>query len=237
MFKLPTPHIEAKKEDISKNVLMPGDPLRARFIAENFLTDVKCVNSVRNMLAYTGNYNGKSVTIMGSGMGMPSIGIYSYELFKFYDVDKIIRIGSAGSVDDNVKLKDIIIAMGACTDSNYSKHYNLNGQFAPIGDFNLISRAKKEVEDLNCKYFIGNVYSTDVFYNDLEVLKSWQKMGILAVEMEAAALYMNSAYLGKSALCLLTISDSPLKNESISSSERQIGFGNMAQLGLNTIIS
>lgn len=234
MSNVPTPHIEAKKGDIADIVLMPGDPLRAKFIAENFLTDVKCFNKVRNMFGFTGKYNGKTVSVMGAGMGMPSIGIYSYELFNFYDVKSIIRIGSAGAIKDEVNLKDIVIAMGACTDSNYASMYELNGTFAPIADFELLSKAQKFSKEIDAKTFVGNIYSTDVFYSSEEILPKWEKMGVLAVEMEAAALYMNAARAGKKALCLLTISDCPLRGLSLSSEERQVGFCDMVKLALKT---
>lgn len=234
MCNVPTPHIEAKKGDIADVVLMPGDPLRAKFIAENFLTDVRCFNKVRNMFGFTGKYNGKTISVMGAGMGMPSIGIYSYELFNFYDVKSIIRIGSAGAINDEVNLRDIVIAMGACTDSSYASQYELNGTFAPIADFELLSKAQKFSNEINSKTFVGNIYSTDVFYSSDKILPKWKEMGVLAVEMEAAALYMNAAKAGKKALCLLTISDCPLRGLSLSSEERQIGFCDMVKLALKT---
>ena len=237
MANLPTPHISAKEGEIAKNVLMPGDPLRAKYIAENFLQDVVCVNKVRNMLGFTGKYKGKTVSVMGSGMGMASIGIYSYELFSFYDVDNIIRIGSAGAISDKINLRDIVMAMGACTDSNYGIQYRLNGSFAPIANFDMLKRAKECAEKLDINAFVGNIYSTDVFYSELDVLHTWKKMGVLAVEMEAAALYMNAAKLGKNALCMLTISDLPLKGESLSSSEREKGFNKMVEIALETSVS
>ena len=237
MVNLPTPHISAKLGDIAENVLMPGDPLRAKYIAENFLQDAVCVNKVRNMLGYTGKYKGKSVSVMGSGMGMASIGIYSYELFKFYDVQNIIRIGSAGAVSDKVGLRDIVMAMGACTDSNFGIQYKLNGSFAPIANFNILKRATECSERLGIKTFVGNVYSTDVFYSEPDVLPIWKEMGILAVEMEAAALYMTAAKLGKNALCMLTISDLPLKGVSLTADEREKGFNKMVETALETSIS
>lgn len=234
MCNVPTPHVEAKKGDIADVVLMPGDPLRAKFIAENFLTDVECFNKVRNMFGFTGKYDGKTISVMGAGMGMPSMGIYSYELFNFYNVESIIRIGSAGAIKDEVNLKDIVIAMGACTDSNYASQYELNGTFAPIADFELLSRAQKFSKEISSRTFVGNIYSTDVFYSSKEILPKWEKMGVLAVEMEAAALYMNAARAGKKALCLLTISDCPLRGLSLSSEERQVGFCDMVKLALKT---
>lgn len=235
MSNLPTPHISAKQGEIAESVLMPGDPLRAKYIAENFLTDVKCVNTVRNMFCFTGKYNGNTVSVMGSGMGMASIGIYSYELFKFYDVKNIIRIGSAGAISDDINLRDVVIAMGACTDSNYSNQYNLNGNFAPIASFELLRNAVKFAEQSKANTFVGNVYSTDVFYSTDDILPKWKEMGVLAVEMEAAALYMNAAKLKKNALCIVTISDCPMRGLSLPSDEREKGFNNMVEIALNTV--
>ncbi|WP_349948534.1 purine-nucleoside phosphorylase [Lacrimispora sp. BS-2] len=230
-----TPHNGAEKGDIAKTVLMPGDPLRAKFIAETYLDDVVCFNTVRNMFGYTGTYKGKRISVMGGGMGMPSIGIYSYELFNHYDVDQIMRIGSAGAISDRIKVRDIIIAMGACTDSNYAYQYGLKGTFAPIGDYRLLERAVKEAECLGITPVVGNVLSSDVFYNaDPWVNNSWAKMGVMAVEMESAALYMNAARAGKKALCILTVSDHILQGLSISPEERQTGFSRMMELALNT---
>ncbi len=233
MANVPTPHNSAQQGDIAKTVLMPGDPLRAKFIAENFLEDVKCFNTVRNMFGFTGTYKGKKVSVMGGGMGMPSIGIYSYELFKFYDVDRIIRIGTAGSIDDKVELKDVVVGMGACTNSNFASQYKLPGTFAPIASFDLVSKAVKSGEQQGIKTVVGNVLSSDTFYDaDETALSKWKSMGVLAVEMEAAALYMNAAYLGKEALCLLTISDCPFKGLSLPAEERQIGFTDMMKIAL-----
>lgn len=230
---IPTPHNAAKPEDIARTVLMPGDPLRAKFIAENFLTDSVCVNTVRNMLAFTGNYQDKRVTVMGGGMGMPSVGIYTYELFNFYGVQKIIRIGSAGTLSEKAGLRDVVIGVGASTDSNYAHQYQLPGTFAPIADFDLARAAAEAGERLGIKTVAGNILSSDVFYSDdADSLKKWQKMGILAVEMEAAALYMNAARAGKQALCLLTISDSPMSGEGLSAEERQNSFTDMMKLAL-----
>lgn len=233
MANVPTPHNSAQQGDIAKTVLMPGDPLRAKFIAENFLEDVKCFNTVRNMFGFTGTYKGKKISVMGGGMGMPSIGIYSYELFKFYDVDRIIRIGTAGSIDDKVELKDVVVGMGACTNSNFASQYKLPGTFAPIASFDLVSNAVKSGEQQGIKTVVGNVLSSDTFYDaDETALSKWKSMGVLAVEMEAAALYMNAAYLGKEALCLLTISDCPFKGLSLPAEERQIGFTDMMKIAL-----
>lgn len=234
MSNVPTPHNGAKLGDIAKTVLMPGDPLRAKYIAEHYLENVKCFNSVRNMLGFTGLYQGKPVSVMGGGMGMPSVGIYTYELFNFYDVDNIIRIGSAGGIADGVHVRDLVAAIGACTDSNYAAQYQLPGTFAPTADYGLLSRAVSKATELGLPVKVGNVLSSDVFYSDNKnALKSWKKMGVLAVEMEAAALYMNAARAGKSALCLLTISDCPFTGESLSAEERQTGFTQMMELALS----
>lgn len=233
MPNTPTPHNSAVEGDIAKTVLMPGDPLRAKFIAENYLKNVICFNSVRNMLGYTGDYNGKRVSVMGGGMGMPSVGIYTYELFHFYQVDSIIRIGSAGGIADNVHVHDLVIALGACTNSNYGAQYHLPGMFAPTADFDLLRRASEAAKNKNIKAVVGNILSSDTFYDDDEnALAAWKKMGVLAVEMEAAALYMNAARAGKKALCLLTISDCPFTGESLSSEQRQVGFTQMIELAL-----
>ncbi len=234
MAIIPTPHNGAKKEDIAKTVLMPGDPLRAKFIAETYLKDAVCFNTVRNMFGYTGTYNGKRVSVMGGGMGMPSVGIYTYELFNFYDVDNIIRIGSAGGIAENVHVRDVVIGMGACTNSNYAKQYNLPGTFAPIASYDLLKKAVDSAEKLKVNTVVGNILSSDTFYDDNEnALNLWKKMGVLAVEMEAAALYMNAAKAGKNALCLLTISDCPFTGESLSAEERQVSFTQMMEIALS----
>lgn len=232
----PTPHNGAKLGDIAKTVLMPGDPLRAKFIADNFLEDVTCINTVRNMLGYTGTYNGKKVTVMGGGMGMPSIGIYSYELYHFYEVDNIIRIGSAGGIADDIKVRDIVIGMGASTNSNFAVQYQLPGTFAPIADYGLLRRAVNAAEENNIKVVVGNVLSSDTFYDDNKDTNSlWKKMNVLAVEMEAAALYMNAARAGKKALCILTISDHVFTGESLSAEDRQTSFKDMMKIALETV--
>ena len=228
-----TPHNQAEKGQIAKTVLMPGDPLRAKYIAENFLTEVQQFNEVRNMYGYTGKYQGREVSVMGSGMGMPSIGIYSYELFNFYDVDQIIRIGSAGGMQDNIKLMDVVIAMGACTDSNFAYQYGLPGTFAPIADYGLLSRAVETAKRQGTNVIVGNVLSTDVFYNIMSNVNDlWKNMGVLAVEMEAAGLYMNAAKAGKKALCMLTISDHVYTGEALDAEERQLSFGKMMEIAL-----
>ena len=234
MNNTPTPHNSAVKGEIAKTVLMPGDPLRAKFVAENFLTDVKQFNSVRNMFGYTGKYNGKEVSVMGSGMGMPSIGIYSYELFNFYDVENIIRIGTTGAIHDDLDLGDLVIAQGSCTDSNFAKHFNLPGTFAPIASFTLLRGAVDAAEKLGVKYMVGNVLSSDVFYNEtFDSFIQWKKMGVLCAEMESAALYMNAAQAGKNALCVLTVSDCPMKGTATTAEERQTAFTNMMKVALS----
>jgi purine nucleoside phosphorylase len=236
MNKIPTPHIEAKEGEIAKTVIMAGDPLRAKFMAEKYLDNPTIYNQVRGMFGYTGTYKGKRVSIQGHGMGIPSIGIYTYELFNFYDVDTIIRVGSAGAIDDDLNIGDIVMGMGACTNSNYAHQYNLCGTFAPIADFGLLSKAVSEAERQGFRYKVGNLYSSDTFYDDDEnSLKQWQKMGVLAVEMEAPALYMNAARAGKKALCICTISDCPFKNIATTSEQRQTGFTNMMEVALALI--
>lgn len=228
-----TPHNEALKGQIAGTVLMPGDPLRARFIAENFMEDVVCFNTVRNMLGFTGAYKGKKISVMGSGMGMPSIGIYSYELFSVYGVDNIIRIGSAGGLSDNVKVRDIVIGMGASTNSNYAAQYKLPGTFAPLADFSLVRRAVETAEKENINVVVGNVLSSDTFYTDCSSDNDlWKKMNVLCVEMESAALYMNAARLGKKALGIFTISDHLYTGESLSAKERQETFTDMMKIAL-----
>ena len=233
MSNIPTPHIAAKEGDFARTVLMPGDPLRSKYIAENFLTDAVLVNNVRGVNGYTGLYNGKRVSVMASGMGMPSMGIYSYELFKFYDVDNIIRIGTAGSLQPDLKIRDLAIAMGACTDSNYAAQYELPGTFAPIASFDLLRKAVDQAEKMgNISYKVGNVASSDVFYSERPTMEAWQKMGVLAVEMETAALYMNAARTGKNALTICTISDSLVTGEVTTSEERQTSFADMMKVAL-----
>jgi len=228
-----TPHNSANKGDIAKTVLMPGDPLRAKYIAEKYLTDVKQFNSVRNMFGYTGKYNGKEISVMGGGMGIPSIGIYSYELFNFYDVDTIIRIGSAGGISDDVKMRDLVIGMGASTNSSYADQYNLPGTIAPIADFGLLRAAVETAEKKGINVKVGNVLSSDVFYNaDPTFNDRWKKMGILCVEMEAAALYLNAIAAGKKALCMLTISDHLYTGEALDADERQTSFHEMMEVAL-----
>lgn len=233
---MPTPHNNAKKGDIAETVIMPGDPLRARFIAENYLENPVCYNEVRGMYGYTGTYKGKRVSVQGSGMGMPSMAIYSWELFSEYGVDNIIRTGTAGAVSDNVSLRDIIIAMSASTNSAYASQYNLPGTYAPTASWELLSNAVKVTENKGTVFHVGNIFSSDTFYDDSGSLAQWQKMGVLGIEMETAALYMNAARAGKNALCILTVSDCPLKNLSTTAEERQSGFRNMMEIALETAV-
>lgn len=227
-----TPHIKAEKGDFAKTVLMPGDPKRAKFVAENFLTDAKLVNDVRGVQGYTGYYKDKRVSVMASGMGMPSIGIYSYELFKFFDVENIIRIGSAGAMNEKVRVRDIVLAQGASTDSNYVHQYALTGTYANVCNYELLENSVKIARELGINYHVGNVLSTDVFYSELDTVSLWGKMGVLAVEMEAAALYMNAARLNKKALAILTVSDHLITGESLNSDEREKSFTEMMTLAL-----
>lgn len=228
-----TPHNNARMGDIAKTVLMPGDPLRVEYIAKNYMEDAVCFNKVRGMLGYTGTYKGRKISVMGSGMGMPSMGIYSYELYKMYDVDNIIRVGSAGAFKDDINLKDIVIAQAACTDSNYMSQFKLPGTFAPVGDYNLISTAAGKAEELGLNVRVGNILSTDSFYTyDPLDNDAWKRMGVLCVDMEAAALYANAAALSKKALCMLTISDHLYKSEKLDAAERQEGFNDMIKLAL-----
>ncbi len=233
MTNTPTAHNSAKIGDFAKTVLMPGDPLRAKYIAETYLTNPRQVNAVRNMFGYTGTYKGKEISVMGGGMGMPSIGIYSYELFNFYDVDQIIRIGSAGALQDGMKLMDVVIGMGACTDSNFAHQYGLPGTFAPIADYELLSKAVEVAKQQGTHVVVGNVLSSDVFYSAMENVNDlWRSMGVLAVEMEAAALYMNAAKAGKKALCMLTISDHLYTKDHLDANDRQLGFHKMMEIAL-----
>ena len=232
-----TPHNEAAQGAFAKTVLMPGDPLRAKFIAETFLQDAKLVNNVRGVQGYTGTYQGTPVSVMASGMGMPSIGIYSHELFHFYDVDNIIRVGSAGAISPQLKVRDVVFGQGSCTDSNYAHQFGLGGTFAPIADFTLLETAVTVARKLGIEPHVGSLLSSDVFYNpDLPPAgKTWAEMGVLAVEMEAAALYSNAAAAGVNALCILTVSDSLVTGESTTAEERQTTFTNMMEVALELV--
>ncbi|MBO5926902.1 MAG: purine-nucleoside phosphorylase [Clostridia bacterium] len=232
-MSVPTPHITAKLGDFAKTVLMPGDPLRAKFIAENYLENAKLVNNVRGINGYTGYYKGKRISVMASGMGQPSMGIYSYELFKFYNVDNIIRVGSCGGFSKDLHVRDVVIAMGACTNGNYASQYKLNGTFAPIADFSLLKKSVDVCENKGVKYKVGNILSSDMFYDDANSGLDWAKMGVLGVEMETAALYCNASRLNKRALTILTVSDSFIyPEENTSAEERQNSFTTMIEIAL-----
>lgn len=228
-----TPHIAAEKGDFARTVLMPGDPLRAKFIAENFLTEARLVNNVRGIQGYTGKYCGKEISVMASGMGMPSISIYAYELYNFFDVENIIRVGTAGGMNKNVHIRDIVLAQGACTDTNFASQFGVNGTFCPIADFGLLKNAFDIAQQMKLKTHVGNIYSTDVFYNDdKNTTEKWSRLGVLAVEMEAAALYMTASRFGKKALAVCTVSDHLITGESTSAEERQSTFTGMMKLAL-----
>lgn len=231
-----TPHNAAQPGDIAETILLPGDPLRAKFIAETFLEDAKQYNTVRNMFGYTGLYKGKQISVQGTGMGMPSIGIYSYELIHFYGCKNLIRIGSAGSMHEDLKLHDIVFAMAASTNSNYVEQYNLPGRYAPVASFELLEKAVALAKDKGVHYKVGNVLSSDIFYNaDQTATKRWMSMGVLAVEMEAAALYMNAAAAGVNALAMMSISDSLITGEECSAEERQSTFTKMMEIALEIV--
>lgn len=237
MKNYPTPHINAAPSDFAKTVLMPGDPLRAKFIAENFLEDTKLINNVRNIQGYTGTYNSVPISVMASGMGIPSIGIYSYELFNFFGVENIIRVGSAGAISEDIKVRDIVFGMGACTNSNYAAQFGLSGNIAPICSYNLLKTAIEEAQNINATYHVGNLLSSDTFYNDdIDATTKWSKLGVLAVEMEAAGLYLNAMRAGKNALAICTVSDHILTGESTSAEERQNSFTEMMKIALNTAV-
>ena len=233
----PTPHINAQPGDFAKTVLMPGDPLRSQFIAENYLEDRKLVNNVRGVQGYTGLYKGVPVSVMASGMGMASIGIYSYELFHFFGVENILRVGSAGAMSSKLKVRDIILGQAACTNSAYGEQYGFRGHFAPIADFTLLRTAASLAEEMGLSYQVGNLFSSDTFYDDdPEASRQWMKLGVLGVEMEAAALYMNAARAGKKALAICTVSDHLLTGEATDAQERQTSFRQMMELALETAI-
>ena len=228
-----TPHIKAAPADFAKTVLMPGDPLRSKFVAETFLENPVLVNNVRGVQGYTGTYKGVPITVMASGMGMPSIGIYSYELYNFFGVENIIRIGSAGAIADQVNLRDVIIGMGACTNSCYQDQYNLNGKFAPIASYELLAHAVEAAKEIGVDYHVGNILSSDIFYHaDPAFNDAWAKMGVLGIEMEAAALYMNAAAAGKRALAICTVSDHILRGEKLDADARQTSFTDMMKIAL-----
>jgi purine-nucleoside phosphorylase len=232
-----TAHINAIPEDFASTVLMPGDPLRAKLIAENYLEDAVLVNNVRGVQGYTGTYKGKRVSVMASGMGMPSMGIYSYELFNFFGVNNIIRIGSAGALQNDIHVRDVVIAMGCSTDSNYAANYKIPGTFAPLCSYELLSKCIESAKEMGAVYHVGNLLSTDVFYGDDEsVNATWAKMGVMAVDMEGAALYMNAARLKKNALVICTVSNHIITGEETTAEERQNSFGEMITLALETAL-
>ncbi|MDO4316946.1 MAG: purine-nucleoside phosphorylase [Lachnospiraceae bacterium] len=243
MSNYPTPHIDAKPGDFGRTVLMPGDPLRAKFIAEQYLEAPVLVNNVRGIQGYTGTYEGTKVSVMASGMGMPSIGIYSYELYHFFNVEHIIRIGSAGAYQKDVRVRDLVLGQGACYDSNYAAQFHLPGTFSAIASYSLLSVCAGLAEEMGLRFHVGNLVSSDRFYGDPEgvpegfrEVPAWSKMGVLAVEMEAAALYMNAARAGKHALAVCTVSDHLLTGESTSAAERQESFTDMMKLALRTAV-
>lgn len=228
-----TPHNEAKKGEIAETILLPGDPLRAKFIADTFLEDVKQFNSVRNMFGYTGTYKGKEISVMGTGMGIPSIAIYSYELIHFYGVKNLIRVGSCGSYQKDLNVHDIIFGMGACTDSNYGEQLDLPGQYAAIASYELLEKAKKVADEKGYNVHVGNIMSSDTFYDaDPDSWKKWSEMGVLGVEMESYALYVNAAKAGVNALTILTVSDSLVTKEEISPKDRETSFTKMMEIAL-----
>lgn len=237
-MSVPTPHISAKKGDFAKTVLMPGDPLRSKFIAETFLENPVLINNVRGVQGYTGTWKGVPVSVMASGMGIPAIGIYSYELYNFYDVDNIIRIGSAGALSDDLKLMDIVAAQGACTDSNFVHQFELSGTFAPIADYTLLSAAVEAGREHGVELKVGNILSSDNFYSPAgkDSADKWRDMGVMAIEMESAGLYMNAAAAGKRALCICTISDHIYRPEALSSEDRQNSFTQMMEIALDTAV-
>ena len=236
MANYPTPHIHAKPGDFGKTVLMPGDPLRSKFIAENFLENAVLVNNVRGIHGYTGTYRGVKVSVMASGMGMPSIGIYSWELFTIFGVENIMRIGSTGAMQENINLRDIVIGQGACTDSNWAGQYHLPGTFAPIADFTLLSAAVQSAKELGLEMPVGNLYSSDTFYDAAGRNDRMKRMGVMAVEMEAAALYCTAAYTGKRALAICSISDNLVLGTELTPEERQSTFTNMMKIGLEAAV-
>lgn len=232
-----TPHNSAVKGEIADIVLMPGDPLRAKLIAETYLDHAVCYNQVRGIYGYTGEYKGKRISVQASGMGIPSMGIYSYELYHHYGVEKIIRIGSAGAIADGLNLGDIVIAAGICTDSNYIAQYQLPGLFTPNADFDMIQTVVKACQERNVDYRVGTVFTSDVFYNeDMAALEGWKKMGVLCVEMESVSLYCNALRAGKKALSMFTISDIPLKGISMGADERRTSFTNMMEAALEAAV-
>ncbi len=239
----PTPHINCTPSDFAKTVLMPGDPLRAKFIAENFLEAPRLVNNVRGIQGYTGRFEGEKISVMASGMGMPSIAIYSHELYSFFGVENIVRIGSAGAMQESIRVRDIVLGMGACTNSRMAENFRLPGAFAPTASFDLLRITVEEAEKMGLRFHVGNLLSSDTFYNDEQDLRPdetslalWGKMGVMAVEMEAAGLYMNAARLGKKALAICTVSDHLISGEATTAEERQTSFTDMMMLALRSAL-
>lgn len=231
-----TPHIDPQGEQIAETILLPGDPLRAKFIAETYFENPRCFNQVRGMLGFTGTYRGKPVSVMGTGMGCPSIGIYSYELIHFFGVKNLIRVGSCGGVQDDLDLYDVVIAQGASTNSSYLTQFNVPGTFAPIASYRLLRAAADAAEKRGQRYHVGNVLSSDMFYNaDADALGKWKKLGILAVEMESAALYANAAAAGVDALGIFTVSDHIYTGEETTAQERQTAFTSMMEIALDIV--
>lgn len=236
--KVPTPHIQALEGEIAETILLPGDPLRAKFIADHFLTDVKQFNATRNMLGFTGQYEGKPVSVMGTGMGCPSIGIYSHELIHFYGCKNLIRVGTAGALNPKCKVRDMVFGMGACTTSNYVRLFGLPGDYSCIASYELLSKAVEAAKAMGLNYHVGNILSSDMFYGPEKQVSggmTWTDMGVLAVEMEAAALYSNAAAAGVNALCIVTISDSEITGEVTTAEERQLTFTNMMKVALSLV--
>lgn len=235
---MPTPHIEAHEGQIADTILLPGDPLRAKYIAENFLEEVTLFNDVRNMLGYTGFYNGKKVSVMGTGMGMPSMGIYAYELITYFGVKKLIRVGSTGSIQPHIKVKDIVLAQATSTNSSFGKQFGLRGDIAGVADYGLLSTAARLASEKNILTHVGNILSSDVFYDaDVDDWKRWSKLGVLSLEMEAHALYLIAMSTGVAALAMCTVSDSLVTGEAMNSDDREQSFNNMITLALQTAVS
>jgi len=234
---IPTPHITAKEGDFAKTVLMPGDPLRAKFIAETYFENPRQVNDIRGMLAFTGTYKGTPISVMGSGMGMPSMGIYSHELYNYYDVENIVRVGTAGGIRKDLNVGDIVVGVGACSDTNFASNFNLPGTFAPIADYGLLQKAHKSADKLGISLVAGNILSSDIFYvEEFANFEKWLNMGVLAVEMEAAALYMTAARAGKSALCICSISDTIFGGEALDADARRTSFTRMMEVALGIVL-
>ena len=236
---IPTPHINAPKDGFAKTVLMPGDPLRAKHIAETYLKNAVLVNDVRGVQGYTGEYKGKKISVMASGMGIPSIGIYSYELYHVYDVDNIIRVGTCGALLKDINVRDIIVGTGACTDSNYAANFGLNGTISAVGSFEILKKVDEKTKEMKFenKVRFGQLFSTDVFYKDKPDTLDWAKMGVIAVEMEAYALYLNAARAGKRALSICAVSDNIVSHQELTAEERSKSFNDMIELALEVAIS